>query len=189
MKRLITLACGAALSAGVPVFAQDAPPPNRPVVTKSHRAIAMPAPDAYWYDGNTRRALRLDREQVADFADAASGAARGRPVLRKSAPGDSRLFSGKSSPVFRTVENPRAAVRALPGGIVVTLRTPGSAEHANAALAPFGLRVTRAVDPSGLRWVVDTEAGLVALEKANQLHESGAFTSAAPDWWVGVAKK
>lgn len=189
MKHLLTLAALALLATGTPAGAQNVAPPHRPVVAKSPAPGAQSPADAYWYDGTTRRELRIERARVADFADARGGAPRGRPVLRAPAPDDTTRPGAKLSPVFTAAGGPRTAPRALPGGIVVTLHAPGTAEQANQALAPFGLRVARPVDASGLRWVVPTEAGVAALEKANRLHESGAVAAAAPDWWVDVAKK
>ena len=183
---LIPLAIAALLQAAAPALAQPADRGARPVVSKGQPAGDADGGKAYWYDGGTRRELRIDTSQVADFADAATAAPRGHPQMRKSSEAAPR---GKSSPVFRNAGAPRSALRALPGGIIVTLHAPGSAEQANQALAPFGMRVARAVDSSGLRWVVATEAGMPALEAANRLHESGAFAGASPDWWVGITKK
>ncbi len=174
----------------MPAQAQPANPQQRPVVAKKSGAAAPVAPaQAYWYDGAVRRGLQIDPDQVADFTQPGSSVPRGRPQLTKASAPVANKAGAKVSPVFRGVDAPASAVRALPGGIIVTLRTAGSEDLANQALAPFGLRVARAVDSSGLRWVVTTAPGMVALETANRLHESGAFTSVTPDWWVGVAKK
>lgn len=203
MKLLVSLATIALLLAPVafaPALAQTAlrsatpidgaaTRPARPVVRKSQPTSAPAQADAYWYDGSKRRELRTDREHFADFTAERGDAPRGRPQVRKSFGAGPANLAGKSSPLFRAVGSPASAPRALPGGIVVTLRTAGDTDHANRALAPFKMRVTRSIDPSGRRWYVATEPGIAALEQANRLHESGAFQSVAPDWWIGVAKK
>jgi hypothetical protein len=191
MKLLLPLTIIVLLaSAGLQAQAQGANPSQRPVVTKKSGGAAPVAPaQAYWYDGAVRRSLTIDPEQLADFRQPGTAAPRGRPQLTKGSAAAAGKANANISPVFRGVGAPASEVRALPGGIIVTLRTPGSAQSANQLLAPFGLRVTRQVDSTGLRWVVATAAGMAALDTANRLHESGAFASVTPDWWIGVTKK
>lgn len=191
MKLLLPLTIVVLLaSGGLEAQAQSGKPSQRPVVTKKSGAAALVASaQAYWYDGAVRRGLQIDPDQVADFTRPGADAPRGRPQLTKASATGAGKAGANVSPVFRGVGAPASEVRALPGGIIVTLRTAGTAQAANQVLAPFGLRVTRPVDSTGLRWIVATAAGMAALETANRLHESGAFASVTPDWWIGVAKK
>ncbi len=191
MKLLLPLTIVALLtSAALPAQAQSAKLPERPVVTKKSGTAAPLAPaQAYWYDGTVRRLLAIDPDEVADFTQPGTVGASGRPQLTKASAAAARKGNANVSPVFRGLGAPASEVRALPGGIIVTLRTAATSEAANQLLAPFGLRVARQVDSTGMRWVVATAAGMAALETANRLHESGAFTSVTPDWWIGVAKK
>lgn len=191
MKLLLPLTIAMLLGAGhLPATAQPANPQQRPVVTKKSGAKApVSAPQAYWYDGTVRRALVVDPHQVADFSQPGSPVPRGRPQITKSSATATLQPGAKVSPVFRGLGAPASELRALPGGVIVTLRTAGGADAANQALAPFGLRVSSQVDSTGLRWLVATDAGMAALETANRLHESGAFASVTPDWWIDVTKK
>ncbi|MBW6495262.1 MAG: hypothetical protein K0B16_12050 [Burkholderiaceae bacterium] len=191
MKMLLPLTIVVLLaSGGLEVQAQSAKPSQRPVVTKKSGAAAPVAPaQAYWYDGAVRRPLAIDPDAVADFTQPGTAAPRGRPRLTEASATAAGKAGANVSPVFRGVGAPASEVRALPGGIIVTLRTASTAEAANQLLAPFGLSVTRPVDGTGLRWVVATAAGMAALETANRLHESGAFAAVTPDWWIGVTKK
>ena len=189
MRLLLPLTLTAVLAAaGQAAHAQPAPRTDPPVVAKKPAKAAAPAAaQAYWYDGKLRRALTIDPERVADFGPGDVAAPRGQPQLKKASA--TKAKDAKISPLFRGVGAPASDVRALPGGIIVTLREAGTAEAANEALAPFGLRVARQVDSTGLRWVVATAPGMIALETAIRLHESGAFASVTPDWWIGVTKK
>jgi len=143
----------------------------------------------YWYENGERRALRADPGWVADFASPPRRPARGQPrtPLKRFIGGETAFetLPVGSSPVFRD-EN--GAARALAGGVVVRLREADLAE-ARARLADAGLAPVRPLDPEGRTWLVDSPPGLPSLELANQLHESGKFESATPNWWRPRALK
>lgn len=169
----------------------------------------------YWYDGEHRRELARDPSTVADFRNAAgqpvtSGdtdssanplgkeAVSRTPLRSKSAieelP-DGGLPEGVS-PVLREAFAPESQVQALPGGVVVTLKQApagsslGEREaQARSKLTAAGLEPLRAIDPFQRVWLVASSAGLASLELANRIHESGAFESAAPNWWRPRATK
>ncbi len=153
-------------------------------------ALAVPAAaaDYYWYDGQARRSLRVDGASVAEFGKAKVGGQQ--PAMRKSLGAvDPRRLDEGTSPVFVDATSPGSARRALPGGVVLTLKAPMSADALEAALAAFGTRPLRALGGDGRRWIVAGDAGIGSLELANRLHESGQFESASPNWWRERALK
>lgn len=99
------------------------------------------------------------------------------------------------SPVLRDALAP-AHVRALPGGVIVTLKAPPAGTDAAAReatarseLVEAGLEPVRAIGPTDRVWLVASPAGLESLAIANRLHESGQFESATPNWWQSRALK
>lgn len=177
------------------------------------RSRAEPVATHYWFDGDRRRELTIDPERVADFRGA-SAATRdagtaGTPALAKSTPAGSPLRPKAAvekepggalpegvSPVLREASAPASQVRALPGGVIVTLKAaPASTDpaareaQARRELAEAQLEPLRPLDPSHRTWLVASPAGLASLELANRLHESGRFESASPNWWRPRALK
>lgn len=154
-------------------------------------AFALPAAaaDWYWYDGQTRRDLAVDQGRVAEFGAAKRGGS-GQPAVRKSlGPVNPKSLDADTSPMFVDATSPASARRALPGGVIVTLRPTMDPATLESALAPFGTRPVRPVGADGRRWLVEGAAGVASLELANRLHESGHFESASPNWWRERALK
>ncbi len=156
-----------------------------------------PAADAQpvrWRDGNRGREYRIDPTRVADFrapASAGKAAVRVRNDAEKNAPS---LPAGVS-PVFVDPASP-GQVRALPGGVIVTLRHPPAGndalrreEEGRRRIAAAGLQALRPIGPDARRWLVASPAGLPALELANRLHAGNDFESAEPNWWKPRALK
>jgi hypothetical protein len=196
------LACAAAFAVSpAPAFAHDAPairavgksPGAAPGKAPARRGAPVPA-QHYWFDGSERRELRIDPSQVADFGKEKGATARPlRPVREseKSATG----LPPRVSPVLTDAVSP-SGPRALPGGVIVTLKLapagndPAARDaQARRQLVEAGLEPLRAIDPEARRWLVASPAGLESLEQANRLHESGDFESAAPNWWQPRALK
>ncbi|MCM5572321.1 hypothetical protein M6I34_17540 [Burkholderiaceae bacterium FT117] len=199
MKPAITFALAAAVVATT-AFAQPGTAPRAAAKAPEKAEGRRPAPpassgDLYWYEEGTRRALRVDAAQVADFGR--KDASRGRMPLRASrdTEKDPAGLPDGVSPVLRDTGAP-GRPRALPGGVIVTLRTAPAGNDAGARqaeahrqLAAAGLQPLRALDPEARRWLVASPAGLASLELANRLHESGDFAAAAPNWWQPRALK
>jgi hypothetical protein len=135
------------------------------------------APSHAWHDGSARRSLVLQSGWRADF----SGALSGKSVaLRPTSDGALKDVSPSlQSPVFR---DEGGRLRALPGGVVVTLRDGLDEAAARAFLATHDARATRRLGERA--WLVESAAGLPSLELANRLAASGAFAAAQPNWWV-----
>lgn len=164
----------------------------------------------YWYDGQVRRELWLDSSQVVDFA---VKAANGAPLIKSSAvaaalppvanagtattsgtatnPSAPQKGGGadaqKVSPMFRDTTG-AAPTRALPGGVIVTLKQPLAPDEARMFLEQRGLVPVSQIGNSAM-WLVESPAGLESLALANRLFESGEFAGAAPNWWRPRARK
>lgn len=152
------------------------------------------APAVSWHDGERRRELRIDPGQVADFRAAPAGKSAALRARTESEKTVSAMPDG-ISPVFVDPAAP-GQVRALPGGVIVTLRHPPAGNDALARekagrrqIAAAGLQALRPIGPDARRWLVASPAGLPALELANRLHASDDFESAQPNWWKPRALK
>ena len=123
-----------------------------------------------WSEGARWHALTLIPGQVADFTPRVGQ--RGA-TLRSGTP------DALSSPVFR---DEAGRLRALPGGVILMLKTPLSDAQAQALFKQAGVQATRRIGES--TWLVESAVGMASLELANRLHASGLFDSAQPNWWM-----
>ena len=168
--------------------AQAQSPPRKPDPGAHATTTKSSAKTRYWYEDGKRRTLQVDPAWIADFAAPAAAQPGKRPSpLKRSIGGEKALESLPSgaSPVFR---DDHGAQRALAGGIVVRLRE-ADRQDARARLAAAGLLPIRPIDPQGRTWLIASPAGTPSLDLANQVHESGRFESATPNWWRPRALK
>lgn len=77
--------------------------------------------------------------------------------------------------------------RALPGGVIVTLRDGTDPTAARAAIEAGGHTVRRELGP-GI-WLVDTDSGEAAIEAARTLTANGTLRSVEPNWWREPVRK
>jgi hypothetical protein len=131
----------------------------------------------YWYDGQVKRYLYFDEGVVAHFD---AGPSTKATVLRQRALSAQDSFSS-TSPVFREFSG--GAERALPGGVIVSFPLGTTAEAALARLAAQGLNTARRIGAMDHVWFIASAPGVPALDLANRLYETGAFATAAPNWW------
>jgi hypothetical protein len=136
------------------------------------------AGDLYYYDGSEKRVIITDGQQWANVKDGKSVDLRVSSSVEKSGK------STSGSPVFRHGQT--GAPMALPGGIIVKPKSGDTG--AVAKLKAKGFEVERAIGDSGTLLVKSPE-GMPTLQLANQLHESGEFESASPNWWRERRKK
>jgi hypothetical protein len=187
---LVALALAGLASAHLS-FAADAgqAPPRKPDATASGKAAgpggagrAANAASLYFYENGRKKTLRVDPGWVADFATPPKPEpGKPRTPVKRFIGGEKGLetLPSGSSPVFR---DDNGAMRALAGGVVVRLREV-DVPDARARLADAGLLPIRQLDPEGRSWLVASPSGMPSLELANQLHESGKFEAATPNWW------
>lgn len=180
-ERTVAALVTVGLAAWTGAASATVPPGGPPSVSKPARvAAAKGAPALAWHEAGVRRALRLESTLEADFS----------PHLGKDAgplrPAGAAMKSAAPlvSPVFRDDEG---RLRALPGGVLVALRSPLSEADARALIARAGATPSRALSPT--LWVVEGPVGLGSLELANRLDASGAFAAAQPNWWVARTLK
>lgn len=90
---------------------------------------------------------------------------------------------GRYSPVF--FNNPRGAgeMRALPGGVIVTLDPTWEEARARRWLENRGHTVERRLRSRANTFLVATAPGLDALRLANALSEADGVLAAFPNWW------
>jgi hypothetical protein len=103
-----------------------------------------------------------DQTQKQSQAAAGMGSAAGKPV----------------SPVFLDASG---RPRALPGGVIVSLKQALAEDDARAALDAAGLVPLRRIGER--MWLVESPPGIESLEMANRLQEEGRFGFAQPNWW------
>lgn len=144
------------------------------------------AQQRFWYDGEHRRALHVDPDWVVDFSGA-------KPKLeQRAAIPDATSAAAKSTGPApgqsEVLRDETGAPRALPGGVIVRLHERDVGDAAK-LFAELGLKPVRALDPQQRTWLVEAPAGLESLALANELHDSGRFESAAPNWWRPRALK
>lgn len=167
--------CAAALS----VHAQPASKGATPASSASKDSTL------YWYDGDTRRELRIDASNLARFG-AQAKSARAADVI---VPAEfARKDVGPSETVSPLLRDEAGRPRALPGGVIVTLPADMTEQEARQQLEALGVQPLRAIGAGTRMWLVAAEPGLASLQLANRLHETGRV-SAQPNWWQPRAKK
>ena len=174
----------------MPVQASDAGSSDKGFASKAAAAPlgtgAKDAPVHHWYDGDVRRAVRIDPGLVVEFDGAprlkAAPAAAGAAATIDPAP------TQGESPVFVDADSGNGP-RALPGGVILTFERALTRSEVDDLLAPFDTRVAHPIGTDGRRWLAASPAGTASLDLANRLHENLAGATASPNWWQPRARK
>ena len=158
------------------------------------------SPSASWHDGKQTRGLWMDPAREAEFPSPAglgpaqTGAAtagQGSESAASTPAGAGATLRPKDlaspgqalrSPLFFDNPSLNGTPRALPGGVLVELKTPADPDSARQQLQSDGLSPVRAIVANRI-WLVASPPGLAALELANRLQQSGRYASAQPNWW------
>lgn len=159
-----------------------------------------------WHDGTREQRVWLNPSVIAEVGQ---GTPEGRALPRASALAETKAgrqairywqvergstsievldqvkrerVPGRFSPVWHDTPSPDGLIRVLPGNIVVILDEGWSKARVAEWIARHRLRVLSEL-PFGLNMLlVETDAGLPALDLANSLYRSGEVKAAFPDW-------
>lgn len=182
MKPIVlqSLASIVVLCASTQAFAQN----SKDLTTKA-AATASANSAHYWYDGTERKSIALDATRIVRFQ--ADGTTSIMPKALSQEKNVGLTSNERESPLF--VENGRR--RALPGGLIVSLKQSRDEQDAREQLTARGLVPVRMIqgDAQARNWIVASPSGSESLVIANRLHESGVFASVAPNWWTELSKK
>lgn len=91
------------------------------------------------------------------------------------------------TPLFREGDSPAGRLMGLPGGIIVQFHPHWSVTQIAQWLTAHGLPLGERLEIQGHWYSIPTPAGMIALETANQLYESGDVINATPNWWKAMA--
>jgi hypothetical protein len=135
-------------------------------------------PATSWHDGRQTRGLWLDPNREAEFPTRGGGTVQPKETPQTTP----QAAQAPRSPLF--FDNPalNGTPRALPGGVLVELKTPADTDAARLQLQSDGLTPVRAIVRDRI-WLVASPPGLAALELANRLQQSGRYASVQPNWW------
>ena len=183
------------------------PEGSDPVLTKPDPMPSKTAsPTIVVNEGSLERPLWIDTTRVAEFPVVGG---TDQPALRPAEPGEltdgtrtSKLGDEKNSAARSgaaktttgaavTAAAPAAVSpvfvdasgrpRALPGGVIVTLKGTMPPDAARAELQAAGLTPLRRIGER--MWLVESDPGLATLDLANRLHRDGRFEFVQPNWW------
>jgi hypothetical protein len=93
------------------------------------------------------------------------------------------------SPVFYDGPATTGQMRALPGNVIVYLDPAWNGSMVDQWIAGKGLQIVKQLDVGPNVFLLKTDAGLTALQLANNLYESGEVVAAFPDWWQEAVMK
>jgi len=166
-----------------------------------------------WHDGEREQLVWLDPALVAEFSalpgdESAVKRAFPAAVAQRGSRGIARIWrvegdsaervlqaartanpTGKVSPVFSDGANGSGRKRALPGGIIVAFKPDWTEARVSAWATAQGLPIASKLEIGPNVYVLNTEAGLAALDTANRIRRGGEVVSAQPNWWVEVTTR
>lgn len=128
--------------------------------------------------GETTRGGRNSKPDGKNAADAVTSGSD--TAALSSGAGDASAAAGAAeiSPVFVDASG---QPRALPGGVIISLKEDLPEAQAQAQLQAQGLTPVRRI---GARmWLVESPVGIASLELANRLQASGRYDFVQPNWW------
>lgn len=160
-----------------------------------------------WYDGDQPRRAWLDPDLLATFdapdpsteqairsispqAEALPPGQAGIRLWRIPAQGAATARNLhalepdiETSPVLRDGPGKNAAMRALPGGLILHLNPNWTEAAAYDWLLTQHLQPVKKLAFGRNVFLIETEAGLEALHLANRLRQRDGVIAAAPNWW------
>jgi len=167
-----------------------------------------------WFDGNRERTVWLNPQLVAEFNPSRASKNGLREVYssaeeisskhgairiwklnesmstRKSIGRLNSSFAKSGfSPVLHEGLSGSGRMRALPGNIIVHLDPSWGQVEVDAWLNKNELELVKKLNIGPNILVIKTDSGLVSLETANRLYESGEVVAAYPDWWTEMVTR
>jgi hypothetical protein len=113
-----------------------------------------------------------------DSTSAASGAGAPGAPGTPGATGAASAGNAQVSPIFVDASG---RPRALPGGVIVSLKQALPPAQARDRLQAAGLNPLRQIGER--MWLVDSPVGIASLDLAGRLHADGLFEFVQPNWW------
>jgi len=129
--------------------------------------------------GETTRGSHSGKPDAKDTAaDAAAASSDAAASSSGAADASTATDAAEISPVFVDASG---QPRALPGGVIISLKEELPDNQAQAQLQAQGLTPVRRI---GARmWLVQSPVGIASLELANRLQASGRYDFVQPNWW------
>ncbi|MGZ4954153.1 MAG: hypothetical protein ACXV8Q_03490 [Methylobacter sp.] len=150
-------------------------------------------PPLHYYDDGNQRTIKLQPSLVADFSTNTSPQIRStesvetKPfvTLQQNTSPVSRTAGSvaNQSPVFREGDSPAGRLMALPGGVIVNFKPDWTDDQIQLWAKAHGYLIEQKLNILGNWYVIHTAPGLVSLQTANDIQESGEVITATPNWW------
>lgn len=153
----------------------------------------------HYYDNGNQRSIQLQPSLVAEFAGSTSAQTRStentiiKPFVsihKNTSP--TRRTAGSTanqSPVFREGDSPAGRLMALPGGVIVNFKPDWTDEQVRLWTKTHDYLIKQKLNILGNWYIIDTPPGLVSLQAANDIQETGEVVSASPNWWKETANR
>ncbi|MGZ5052383.1 MAG: hypothetical protein ACXWF8_02510 [Methylobacter sp.] len=167
------------------------------IATLSFNAIAD---NLYYYDAGNQRTIKIDPSLTANFSTNTSS-----PQVRSTESVQTQPFVtiqkitspvsktagsvSNQSPVFREGDSPSGRLMALPGGVIVNFKPDWTDDQINSWATAHGYRIEQKLNIQGNWYIIHTEPGLISLQTANDIQESGEVITASPNWWKQTATR
>lgn len=165
-----------------------------------------------WYDGDRAKTAWMSQRLVAEF-DASSNASAVKtadPEAKERAHNQSGKIkiwetqtnadrviaqlktknpTSKVSPVFYDSPSPGGRMRALPGNVIVYLDPSFNATRVAQWAAQNQVEIIKKLGFAPNAYLIKTDPGLAALDKANTLRQAAGVVSTSPEWWQEVSTR
>ena len=166
----------------------------------------------YWYDGTTKRSIRINPNRIADFTPTAASQVKASGILPNGkviSPrnGGARIWEvpaivakngiiqpvtiprGDFSQIFHDGNSAENRMRALPGGVIVYLDPSWGPHQVSGWANKNGFFILKKLEINPNVFLIKSPPGIDSLLLANVLVEGGEVKYAIPNWWTPVSKR
>ncbi|MGZ5075439.1 MAG: hypothetical protein ACXV9R_02365 [Methylobacter sp.] len=154
---------------------------------------AAAEPQQYYYDDGNQRTIKLQPNLVADFSgntlpqSRSTESVQTKPfvTIQQNTSLVSRTAGSvaNQSPVFREGDSPAGRLMALPGGVIVNFKPDWTEDQIHQWATAHGYLIEQKLNILGNWYIIHTAPGLISLQTANDIQESGEVITATPNWW------